>query len=220
MALKAADPEGLLFRDLPAVLRDVDDPAVACSDALAATEAAYPVMLASLRERLAEGLSVDVATFEGIGPRAAGAHGITGDLRFDSFAMRLGAFEAGAGDIEGLASLLIHRPPRGWSDRDREQAEFELAKLTKRFREAEALARVRGRDATMQAISVVVGVDPKVQPLFKAFEVTAKERREADRLANTILAQLSGHPGRAAIELAALARVLERLTQAPEADAA
>ena len=220
VALKAADPEGLLFRDLPAVLKEVDDPAVACADALAATEGAYPVMLASLRERLAEGLSVDVATFDGIGPRAAGAHGITGDLRFDSFAMRLGAFEAGAGDIEGLASLLIHRPPRGWSDRDREQAEFELAKLTKRFREAEALARVRGRDATTQAISVVVGVNPKVQPLFKAFEVTAKERREADRLADVILSQLSGRPERATIELAALARVLERLTETPEANAA
>ena len=219
-AIKANDPEALLFQDLAALLREVDDPAVACADALAATEGAYPVMLASLRERLAEGLSVDPETFEGVGPRAAAAHGVTGDLRFDSFAMRLAPFEAGAGDIEGLASLLIHRPPRGWSDRDREQAEFELAKLTKRFREAEALARVRGRDATTQAISVVVGVDPKVKPLFRAFEVTARERREADNLADAILAQLSGRPGRAAIELAALARVLERLTQPAEVDAA
>lgn len=217
VAIKADDPEALLFRDLPALLTDVDDPAVACADALAATEASYPAMLTTLRERLAEGLSVDPDSFEGVGPRAAAAHGITGDLRFDSFAMRLAAFETGSGDIEGLASLLIHRPPRGWSDRDREQAEFELVKLTKRFREAEALARVRGRDATTQAISVVVGVDPKVQPLFKAFEVTAKERREADRLADAIFAQLTGRPGRASIELAALARVLERLTQADAA---
>lgn len=219
-AIKANDPEALLFRDLPELLKEVDDPAVACADALAATEGAYSVMLASLRERLAEGLSVDADTFEGVGPRAAAAHGVTGDLRFDSFAMRLAAFEEGPGDIEGLASLLIHRPARGWSDRDRDQAEFELAKLTKRFREAEALARVRGRDATMQAISVVVGVDPKVKPLFKAFEVTLRERREAEVLADKILAQLTGAPSRAAVELAALARVLERLAQPSEADAA
>lgn len=126
--------------------------------------------------------------------------------------MRAGAFEGGDGDIEGLASLLVHKPPRNWSDREQEQAMFELAKLSLRFREAETFAAVRGRSPTSQAISVMIGLDPKEKPLFHAFQVSEQELEAADKAADDLMAQLRGRGMRPAVELAALARLVERLS--------
>ncbi|MER9628677.1 hypothetical protein [Mesorhizobium sp. M0296] len=212
VVLKARDPEALLFADLAKVLRDEVDPAVAVAKALAASEAAYPAMLAALKAAVANHLGVDPDTFEGLGIRAVTAAGVTADLRLDAFAMRAGAFEANEGDIEGLASLLVHKPPRNWSDREHEQALFELAKLARRFREAETFAGIKGRAPTSQAISVMVGLDPKEQPVFHTFEVTDKELAQAEELADDFLHRMRGRNLRSTVEFAALARIVERLS--------
>lgn len=218
IVLKASDPEALLFTDLMDALKDAGEPAVVVADALKECEAAFGKMLAELKGALAEQLGVDPDTFEGLGPRAMTVSGVTADLRFDAFAMRAGAFGEGKGDIEGLASLLVHKPAKSWTDREQQQALFELAKLTRRFREAEALAAIKGRDPTAQAISLVVGLDPNTQPLIHAFEVTEQERRQADSLADALFEAMKGRRLHASIELAAVARVLERLsTQTQEA---
>lgn len=216
IVLKASDPEALLFSDLAAALHGEIDPAVTVTSALLQSEMAYPAMLHGLRCELAELLGVKVDTFEGVGSRAVTASGVTADLRLDAFIMRVGAFENSEGDIEGLASLLVHKPPRNWSDREQEQATFEMAKLARRFREAESFASVKGRAPTAQAISVVVGLDPKERPHFHSFEVTDLELAEADGIAEDLLTRLRGHGVRATIELAALARVVERLSASKE----
>lgn len=210
--LKAKDPEALLFADLAEVLKDEVDPAVAVAKALAASEAAYPAMLAALKRAVADHLGVEADTFQGLGIRAVTAAGVTADLRLDAFAMRAGAFEANEGDIEGLASLLVHKPPRNWSDREHEQALFELAKLSRRFREAETFAGVKGRAPTSTAISVMVGLDPKEKPVFHTFEVTDKELAQAEKLADDFLERMRGRNLRSTVEFAALARIVERLS--------
>lgn len=212
VVLRAKDPEVLLFQDLPAALSADVDPAVAVADALVDASDAYERMLLDLRATLADQLGVDAETFAGIGPRATAVAGVTADLRFDAFAMRTGAFETGDGDIEGLASLLIHKPPRSWSDREHEQAVFEMAKLTRRFWEAEAFAGIKGRRPTAQAISVAVGLRSQETPLFRTFEVTEQEMAVANRLADVLLASLRVTTQRPTVELAALVRVVERLT--------
>lgn len=216
--LKAKDPEALLFADLSEVLGDEVEPAVAVTKALTASEAAYPAMIAALKNAVADHLGVEAETFEGLGIRAVTAAGVTADLRLDAFAMRAGAFEGNDGDIEGLASLLVHKPPRNWSDREHEQALFELAKLSRRFREAETFAGVKGRAPTSQAISVMVGLNHKAQPVFHTFEVTDKELRQAEELADAFLKQMRGRNLRATIELAALVRVVEQLSTEDGAD--
>ncbi|MEN3976131.1 ATP-binding protein [Emcibacter sp. SYSU 3D8] len=213
VVVKASDPEALLFTDLMDVLKEETDLAVAVTGALEECEAAFPRMLSELKEGLAEQLGVAPGTFEGLGPRTVMVTGVTGDLRFDAFAMRAGTLEAADGDIEGLASLLVHKPPRSWTDREQQQALFELSKLTRRFREAEALAAIKGRDPTAQAISLVVGLDPRSQPLFHTFEVTEQERQQAERLADTLLYAMRGEMAAPThVELAAIAQVIERLS--------
>jgi hypothetical protein len=134
--------------------------------------------------------------------------------------MRAGAFDAGNGDIEGLASLLIHKPPRNWSDREHEQASFELAKLARRFREAEAFAAVKGRAPTARAISVVVGLDPEAKPLFHTFEVSEQELVEAEQLADELIGRMKNSRRRSTVEFAALARMVERLSSDEPKEAA
>lgn len=218
IVLKANDPEALLFEDLAGVLADVPEPAAAIVDALRETEVAYPAMLQDLTDTLAHHLGVEDGRFADLGPRAITAAGVTADLRLDAFATRAGEFATGEGDMEGLASLLVHRPPRSWTDREHKQAVFELRRLSMRFREAESFADLEGRDPTTRAISVMVGVDPDTPPLAHAFAVTDEELAQADELAEELLAQLKARSGRSAIAMAALARAVEHLSKAEAAE--
>lgn len=212
VVLKANDPEALLFSDIEAALPHEAERAASVFEALAAAESAYPSMLERLRTAAAHDLSVDPATFRGIEARAHTATGVSAELRLDAFAMRLAAFETGDGDIEGLASLLVHKPARNWSDRDFEQALFELAKLSRRFKEAEAFARVKGRAPTAQAISVMVGLSSLEQPLHRTFEVTDAELSEAHRIAEALVRVIKDQTLDTSVQLAALARVMEQLS--------
>lgn len=218
VVLKANDPEALLFSDLASVLAGEPDSAVAVSSALFRTEAAYPAMLHSLSRQLADLLSVDRDTFEGIGFRSSTAAGVSGELRLEAFIMRAGEFEGGRGDIEGLASLLVHKPPRNWSDREHEQAKFEMAKLARRFLDAEVFASVKGRAPTARAISVVVGLDPAQKPVFHAFHVSEDEFLQADAIAQEMFEQLKTRDLRSAVSLAAVARIVERLSAGQETE--
>lgn len=214
VVIKANDPEALLFGDLAEALSGEPEPAAAIARSLVEAEAAYPAMMADFTQTLAEQLGVKDGRFEELGPRALTASGITADLRLDAFATRAGAFATGDGDIEGLASLLVHKPPRNWTDRERKQAGFELARLAVRFREAESFAVLQGRSPTTLAISIMVGVDPKDKPLSQAFAVTAEELNQADELAAEFLASIHARCGRSTVAMAALARAIERLSRA------
>jgi hypothetical protein len=213
IVLKANDPEALLFTDLADALADETEAAAAIADALAEAEAAYPALLRQLTLALSEHLGVDPEDFGGLGLRAATAAGVAADLRLDAFAARAGAFATGEGDIEGLASLLVHRPPRNWNDLEQEQALFELARLCRRFREAEAFAQVKGREPTTRAISVMVGVDPKDKPTIQAFAVTDQERVVAERLADEFLARIQAEARGSTIGMAALAHAVQQLSK-------
>lgn len=206
--LRADDPEDLLFRELSEL---GTDPATRIVGALEAAEQAYPRLLASLRSALAQALGVDELTFAGIAERAKSVITLTNDLRFDAFAMRAAAFEEGQGEIEGLASLLAHKPPRNWSDRDRQQAFLDLARFGRRFREAEALAVVRDRRSSTEALALVVGLDPAMPALLTSFELTETEKVQATSLAESILKELDAAPAQDSVRLAALARAVATL---------
>jgi hypothetical protein len=169
-------------------------------------------LLARLRSALARSLGCDAGTFEGLGERVETVKGLTNDLSFDAFAMRAAAFERGGGDIEGLVSLLLHKPALAWTDRDREQALVEMARMGRRFRELEALAVVRDRGSRTEAIALVVGVDPLIPPLLQSFELTEQEKIRAGALAERVLEALGSDAESGHLHLAALARAVATLT--------
>ena len=210
VVLKSSDPEAMLFDDLPAAFGDRLTPDLVLG-ALAECEASYPSLLDELRVALARSLGVDPLTFAGMGERAAITHGLTNDYNFEAFADRAAALEAGSGDVEGLVSILLHRPAHGWSDRDREQALTEVARYGRRFRELEALAVVRDRGAHTEALALVVGLDPLTPPLMRSFVLTDVEKTAAAGLADRVLETLSADRADRRMQLAALARAVASL---------
>ena len=209
--IKAKDPEALLFDDLPALRSDGRISARDVYSAVQACEECYPNLLTDLRVALARSLGTR-DDFHGLSIRAEAIRGLTNDYAFDAFVMRAAAFDGDLGDIEGLASVLVHKPAASWSDRDREQAFIELARFGRRFREAEALASVCARRSNTEALALVVGIDPLIPPFFRSFELTEEEKTEAAALAEEVLGRLSqgGHGGR--LRLAALARAVATLS--------
>lgn len=205
--LRSDDPETLLFERIPEALGGQLS-AEAVHSALVTTEAAYGELLQRIVRALARGLGVDATTFEGLAERAAAVRDLTNDYAFEAYAMRAAAFDGGDGDIEGLASLLLHKPPRSWSDRDADQALLELGALARRFRETEALAIVRDRSSSTEAMALVVGLDPKVPPVLRSFVLTAGEREAATALSDRLLAMLVEGDTLPNVQLAALARAV------------
>lgn len=203
---RSNDPEALLFDALPAALGDVADGAARVVAALEACEDAYPRLLAEVRTALARTLGTDADDFHGLAAREATIRNLTNDFAFEAFSTRAAAFDGGGGDVEGLASLLVQRPAHSWSDRDREQALLELARLGRRFREAEALATVRDRRSSTEALALVVGLDPSMPPLLSSFELTEEEKATATSLADDLLARLAADGRTPHMRLAALAR--------------
>ncbi|MBF2713199.1 ATP-binding protein [Agrobacterium vitis] len=217
VTLKSKDPETLLFEHIPGVLKDNDGPEVVIS-ALEEAEAAYPALLTLLHSSLARSLAVDPETFGGLTERSASVRNLTNDYAFEAFVMRAAAFEAGTGDIEGIASLLLHKPSRNWSDRDKDQALLQLARFGRQFRELEALAVVRDRGSSTEAMALVVGVDPKIPPLLRTFVLTEAEKHQATSLADRLLKQLLEDDSLARIQFAALARAVASLAANTKVD--
>jgi hypothetical protein len=208
--LHARDPEALLFDALPAALGDELSGQVVLR-AIEEAEDAYPRLLSLLRDALARSLAVDPASFSGLGARAATVKDLTNDYAFEGFAMRAAAFETGEGDIEGVASVLLHKPAHNWSDRDREQALSQMARYGQQFRELEALAAVRDRRSSAEALALVVGVDPNTPPLLRSFVLTEDERHSAAALADQLVVTLRKDKNLDRVQLAALARVVAAL---------
>jgi hypothetical protein len=205
--LQANDPESLLFRELTQ-LDFGKDKAAAVIQALESAERSYSDLLDTIRLDLANALGTDAKSFTGLKRRATSVNGLTNDLRFDALANRAAAFETGDGSIEEFASLLLHKPAASWTDRDREQALLEIARFGRSFREIEALALVRKRKPSSEALALVVGLNPGAPTLLKSFELTEQEGLKADALAKKLVATLGHAPEIGSVRLGALARAV------------
>jgi len=210
VVVKSTDPESLLFDVLPLAFGDRLS-ADLVHGALIECEASYPALLDRMRLALARALGVDVETFSGVADRAASIKDLTNDYNLEAFAMRAAAFEHGEGDVEGLISLLVHKPASAWSDRDREQALSEVAQFGRRFRELEALAVVRDRRSQTEALALVVGVDPLAPPLLRSFVLTELEKASAASLADRVIETLMADAENSHLHFAALARAFASL---------
>ena len=218
IVLASHDPEALLFDALPQAFGDRLAPELV-KRAIEICEASYPDLLAQMLHALARALGVDPVSFAGVRDRAEAIAGLTNDYNFDAFVMRAAAFEGGEGDIEGLVSLLLHKPALNWTDRDHEQALTELTRFGRRFRELEAYAIVRDRRAHAEAVALVVGVDPKIPPLIQSFVLTEAEKEVAAKMADRVISALGADTASRHLRLAALARAVASLAGDSRADA-
>lgn len=211
LILKANDPHQLLFLDLSSSSLGTEARAEAVQAAISELTPAYSNMLDGLRRSLAAALGTSVNSFEGLQRRSASVQGITGELRLNAFALRVATLEDEPSSLEameGLGSFLTHKPTRNWMDQDVDRAHAELLRLCQQFREAEAMAQIRGRATGAESISLVIasrGTEPKLV----SFQVNGKEAEEAKSVADDIMGSLALQS--ATVSLAALAEVIRRL---------
>lgn len=203
----ADDPHKALFVDLPAVFGegDADVMAKGIETALRELTSAYPSMLTQLSEKMLHALGHPAgADFADLRARAETVVGLTGDLLLDAFAKNLGSYSGKPSDIEAIAGL-AGRPTRDWADRDPDQAALAIADLALKFRKAEALARVKGRKPTREAMAMVIGTGEDGSAVFEEFEVAESDRPRVAALTDEIAKLLSRFDADRSVVLAALA---------------
>lgn len=211
----ASDPHVLLYEALPATLEKLigrkrpplQEELSTLAAALEEIAAAYDQMLRRIDERVRMELGVaeGAAGDEELRSRAARIRELTGDLRLEAFAVRLGSYRSERTDIEGIASLAINKASRDWTDNDVDAALLEVAALAQRFNRAEAFARVKGRPDGRHAISIVVGLDRTPVVVSRDFEITERDRKLVLEIARQM--RSIGGSARREVLLAALAQV-------------
>jgi hypothetical protein len=205
--LRADDPHKALFVDIPAVFGEDDAKATASGIKTSLNElsAAYPQMMKDLSQRMLRALGCADDDFADLQRRANTVSDLTGDLRVDAFAARLANYGGDLVDFEAIASLAINRPPRDWTDRDPDQVALALADFSLKFRHAEALARVKGRRPTREAMALVIGTGEAGQAVIEEFEVAERDRPKVVALARALQDVLAQSGADRSVLLAALA---------------
>jgi hypothetical protein len=80
----------------------------------------------------------------------------------------------------------VERGASDWTDRDPDQAALALAEFALKFRRSEALARVKGRRPTREAIALIIGTGEVGQEMVEEFEVAERDRVRVDALARAV----------------------------------
>jgi hypothetical protein len=219
VVLNAKDPHRALFVDLPLAFPTIEARELGShlGGSLRELADAYPRMLGQLKRRLLDALGHRSEPDETLYRRAGTVFGRTGDLRLDAFAGRLVNFGGAADEIEALASFALNKPPRDWSDRDPDRAALELAELALRFRQAEALARVKDRVPTRHALAVVFGTGEAGRTVMRSVDIADSERDEVAGLTENVLAVLSRSGVDTRLVMAALAEAGARAADGDDA---
>ena len=221
---KASDPNRLIFDDIPKIFsKKQNDQAssmlTSISEGIGELVAAYSDMLARLQELLLDELDVpndSVQSLNELRERASNVEQVSGNQLLNSFVSRLKNFYGELADIEGLASLVIGKPPREWIDSDIDHARLELASTAQQFLRIESFARVKGRPDKRHSISLVVGLDGRPRPVTGEFAISQKEVSQVEAVINTLQNTLlsSDLASKNNIILAALAELSARYLQA------
>lgn len=211
--IKASDPHKVLFVDLVALLgtTEADEYINVLRVPISELAGAYEAMLRRVEATMFEALDAEPADHEGLHRRAEAVVGVTGDLRQDAFATRLANHDGSRESVEGLLSLAANKPPRDWSDMDINSALLELARLSLRLRQAEALVSVRGRKPTSEAFAVVVGAGPHTKTVSRQFEVPERHIETVETLAKELADGLLSKGLKTEVLLAALGHACLRL---------
>jgi hypothetical protein len=232
---QASDPNKFLFDDIPKLFGD----ALAGSDkdrshdaissivhrvreGLEELTCAYGDMLRRFQELMFAELQVPNDSPQALADlrgRAENIRQLGGDFRLNAFVNRLSQFTGAEDDMEGIASLVLSKPPREWIDADLDQGSVEIADLAQRFLRAEAFAHVKGRADKRQVMAVVVGLNGRPTPVFGEFDITDKDYEAVNGLIANVEAALKGsNPVNKNVTLAALAQLSARYLLEREED--
>lgn len=223
----ASDPNTLLFDQLPRLFLGEDEitdrkriaNAVSrIKSTLHVLKGRYRIMLDELltlmlRELDMEGVA-DAADV--LRDRAENILQLSGDFDLNAFVLRLARPLEDNVDIESIASLAAHKPPKDWSDADLDKARVEIVAFAQQFVRMEALAIVKGRKPKRHAMAVVVGMGDRANARSHEFAISDHDAQAVrDVIATVEQAMASASKQRKNVILAALAEISSRYMDQP-----
>ncbi len=234
----AREPQRLLFEMLPKALNmapigsEGDELAaqtffVELRKALLELQHAYDGLLQRVQAQLLEALKLPAdlaAAREEIARRAAPLAESVADLRLKAFAHRLADRRLPKKEwLESVAALVVHKPPRQWSDDDLLRFGLELTNLAGQFRRVEELllAHQPEGEAAQPGRALRLGVTlGSGQEWREIIHVQPEEEKAVGEALNALneALQRTGAPER--VRLAALAEIVRRTLSGSHQDGA
>lgn len=205
--LTANDPYRALFEDIPGALNMGKKSKLKLLGVIEELDQAYPKMLKTLFDQMIKSLGHHGKSLRTLQQRAQSIAGIAGDLRLDAFASRISTLSDPANEVEGIASLVLNKPPRDWSDHDTDRAALGIAELAQSFVQAEMFAGVRGRETNQHAVAIAFGKGGNAESTIETFSVSDDEREALDAISNDLNDVLKRSKADRRLMLAALAEL-------------
>ncbi|GAA0575925.1 hypothetical protein GCM10009416_13300 [Craurococcus roseus] len=219
----ARDPLALLLDEVPAILggtlgspEEARGLASVLAAELRALGDAYPGLLAEVAGTIAREFRIGAeGGLQALRERARVVRGVTGDLRLDALAVHLEGYDGSPEQTERIAALAAHKPARDWTDRDVDAAMLGLAELAQSFLKAEALAHIKGKGATAEAIAVVSSSPNTPAPVVAEVRLSRTAKTQAAALLAGLEELIARNGATAEVQIAALVRALAARVASP-----
>ena len=191
-AFKASDPFDLVLKKIPEIFKADNIQGIAQS--LDATIKEYlqstPKLYQQIKDHLFTSLQASQDDLESLKARAAIVKGLSGDMVLEAFVTRISLFTGSDRDILGLWNLATTKPMEQCSDLSLQACLSKISEFAYAFRQQEAFARVRGRDADRYMFSLVVASGEK--DITTTVEITSKEFADARNKAKVLFKEFEG----------------------------
>ena len=110
----------------------------------------------------------------------------TGDFSLDPFVFQLSVFDGSKKSVESLILTLLKKDIRFLNDNDIDQFNINLSIAVDNFKKVEIHTKISKRKYNVSAMSFVFGGAEKKEPISFDFKLSAKEKKEAKKIASDI----------------------------------
>ncbi len=110
----------------------------------------------------------------------------TGDHSLDPFVFQLSVFDGSKKSIESLILTLLKKDSRLINDHDLDQFNINLSIAVDEFKKVEVHTKIAKRKYNVSSMSFVFGGADKKEPISYDFKLSAKEKKEAKKIAEDI----------------------------------
>ena len=191
-AFKASDPFDLVLKKIPELFKA--DSVQGIAKNLAASIEEYlestPKLYQLIKDHLFASLQASPDDLESLKSRAAVVKGLSGDMALEAFVTRMSLFTGSDRDMLGLWNLATSKPMEQCSDLSLQACLSRISEFAYAFRQQEAFARARGRDADRYMFSLVVASGEK--DVTTTVEITSKEFADARSKASELFKEFEG----------------------------
>lgn len=191
-ALKASDPIDFILREIPGIFSapTAADTAQLLAASLDEFLNAAPVLYDALRQHLCEALQADSTDWPALNERAKAIKGLSGNISQEAFVTRMAAFTGTDADVIGLWNLAAGKPINMCSDLVVKECLSKIDQFAFAFRQQEAFASLRGRNAARRVLSVAIASGGK--DITCTVELSAEKAASVHQKALSLVSSFKG----------------------------